>query len=70
LEVIDRRMDADDHVLMVRVTAGDFTTEMTTRDNSLTGAWLNCAQKAIVKVDAWAAANHARILARPTQATH
>jgi len=59
IEVVERHMEWRTMVLTVRVTAGEFQTEFTSRDM----AWRECALKVVKKIDDWAQANAHRLIA-------
>jgi hypothetical protein len=61
VEVIGRRREFRAFVLDVRVTAGDYTTEMSSSTDAL--AWRDCALKVAKKLDEWARDNRARLTA-------
>lgn len=63
IEVVGRRKEFRTLVLDVRVTAGDYTTEMSTSSDVSLGSWRDCALKVAKKIDQWANANRERILA-------
>lgn len=63
IEVVGRRKEFRTLVLDVRVTAGDFTTEMSASSDVSTGSWRDCALKVAKKIDEWANANRKRLTA-------
>jgi len=64
LEVVARHKEYRTLVLTVRLTAGDFTTEISGRSDVSTGSWRNCALTIVKKLDEWAQANRARLAPR------
>ena len=64
LEVLDRRIEYRTLVLTVRVRAGEYQTEMSSRDDRGLGSWRNCARKIVQQLDAWALANREQFVAR------
>lgn len=65
LEVLERRREFRTLVLVVRVTAGDYTTTLTSTSDVSLGSWRDCARKIAVQLDTWVAANRARLAGTP-----